>query len=300
MKSLRIIDLSLCRFDSHDVSSPALREICRQWKNAMSECGFAIITGHGVDPSILQKVLRYGKDFFAQPLHLKEEISVPGGYGTAGGYNRIGKEAVGRSHDMSKNNVSDYVESLTFNQLGAKPDPTICLYDDFNMTIEAYSKAMKQLVQGMMRLTAVSLNLNSNHFDECFQNGDYFLKLSWYPEQCPPDAGRMRYSAHTDYQCITILKVEDVPGLEVYMNEEWVPWTNDVLKSAIHRVACPSLETSDTSHKGRLSIVFFSGPSPDTIVAPIKECIEIGSTSKYAPITAGEYLKMKVSKTQTG
>jgi len=82
-----------------------------------------------------------------------------------------------------------------------------------------------------------------------------------YPEQAVPKPGQLRASAHTDYGSVTILRQDDVGGLQVMLqNGEWFDvatpptlllvnlgdllqrWTNDRFISTIHRVGQPPCE----------------------------------------------------------
>jgi isopenicillin N synthase-like dioxygenase len=47
--------------------------------------------------------------------------------------------------------------------------------------------------------------------------------------------------------------------------------------------------------KSRYSMVFFTGPSKETVVVPLDTCVNEDTPSKYAPITAGEHLKQRLA-----
>ncbi|KNC77205.1 hypothetical protein SARC_10324, partial [Sphaeroforma arctica JP610] len=279
--------------------------------------GFVVVTGHGVDAKQLSQLSKLAKTFFAQPSEVKEQIAVDGGYGSGAGYNRLGKENVEATlGESDRNMAADYVESLVFHNYGWPPDPEVPLEGNFNEVIKTYCASVTELVRGMMQLTAHSLGAPPTFFDEHYEGlkFDGFLKLSWYPKQDPkPSPGQIRYGSHTDYQCLTVLKVEDVPGLQVQIGGEWVSvpyiegafiinvgdtlrrWTNGILSSNLHRVVNPESQSDD----GRLSIVFFTGPHSDTPIIPYEGWIKKGETAKHSPITAGEYLDIKISRSQT-
>jgi isopenicillin N synthase-like dioxygenase len=50
----------------------------------------------------------------------------------------------------------------------------------------------------------------------------------------------------------------------------------------------------NVSGSSRYSMVFFTGPSTDTVVAPLDTCVNEDTPSKYAPIIAGEHLKQRL------
>ena len=63
-------------------------------------------------------------------------------------------------------------------------------------------------------------------------------------------------------------------------------WANGRWPSPLHRVA----NGAPGAERGRLSVVFFSGPSNDTLV----ECLPGCGEPKYAPVVCGEYLRAKL------
>jgi len=65
----------------------------------------------------------------------------------------------------------------------------------------------------------------------------------------------------------------------------------------LHRVQNPSAKEA---HLGRLSMVFFTGPNEDAVIAPLEECIkEMGGKRLYEPVMACEYLAMKLKESNT-
>ena len=131
------------------------------------------------------------------------------------------------------------------------------------------------------------------------------LKLSFYPSS---DAEEILYGAHTDYTGFTVLLTDDVGGLEVFADDDWHPvipekhafvinsadlielWTNGLWKSNLHRVV------NVHSKKDRLSIVAFTSPSYDSVIAPLEG---INGEVKYEPISTAEYLERKLRITSS-
>ena len=111
---------------------------------------------------------------------------------------------------------------------------------------------------------------------------------------------------HTDYGALTLLATDDVGGLEVRTHAgQWIEapvvrgafivnigdclmrWTNDVYVSTPHRVVNRIL-------KERYSIAFFYDPNPDAMVETIPSCVREGEFTRYPPILAADYLKMRL------
>lgn len=126
------------------------------------------------------------------------------------------------------------------------------------------------------------------------------------------------YGEHTDYDGFTILQREGDEGaggggLEIQTADgEWVGvpsaphsltinigdlfarWTNDRWKATRHRVAARAPPAGDAPLPGRLSIAYFTGPHPDTLVAclPSTKCRQ--RPAAYEPITARAHVEAKM------
>jgi isopenicillin N synthase-like dioxygenase len=158
------------------------------------------------------------------------------------------------------------------------------------------------------------------------------VRLSHYPPVHPDSVSTaadnactmtIRYGAHTDYLGFTILfpdkndwNEDGFGGLEIELSKgEWIPvrpplhldhlcpliinsgdlfqmWTNDRWKAVNHRVANPVLG-SRAATLSRYSVVFFSGPMNDATIC----CIPELGAPKYEPVVCGEYLSMKLNRT---
>lgn len=125
----------------------------------------------------------------------------------------------------------------------------------------------------------------------------------------------VRAGAHSDYGSITLLFQKDIPGLEVFLQDEWISaplledailvnvgdqleyWTNGLFKSTLHRIVF----LPEHQHKDRYSIPFFVHPEDDVLLSPIPSKIvpKTGgsSSSEQQPITAGEHLRRRLDAT---
>ena len=76
-------------------------------------------------------------------------------------------------------------------------------------------------------------------------------------------------------------------------------WSNDVLRSTLHRVVAPPAQ-SPGAHGGitplRQSVAFFCNPNFDTVVACLPNC---GKIAKYAPVTTEAYIVSRLADTYT-
>jgi isopenicillin N synthase-like dioxygenase len=132
-------------------------------------------------------------------------------YGLEPGFTPIGIERV------DKNKI-DNVESLIFINSGAIPDKTP---DSMKSIVPLYWSHMLALMNNINRLSAVSLNLPPDYFTQFYNPGECALRLAHYPPTSQ-QAGAV-YGAHTDYTGFTLLRQDEVPGLEVMVDSKWIP-----------------------------------------------------------------------------
>ena len=122
--------------------------------------------------------------------------------------------------------------------------------------------------------------------------------------------------AHTDYTGFTILRQDpSVSGLEAQTRDgEWhaVPprpggfvvnagdliqvWTNDRWRSPPHRVVNPP---PGLARKGRLSLVFFTGPADETVIEALPGTFGEGRPKRYEPVSARGHLLKKLGLSNT-
>jgi len=288
--------------------------------------GFAIITGHGVDPNTISTLRNGALDFFAQPSNAKLEFN-HGPYGTPeGGYTGMGTESVSRSRDQhgsdggeggSKDALPDLVESFVFLPASPKLKPQM-----FEAAGHAYHGEMLRVLGCLHRLSAAALGLDRNFFEPFYSpHAEVFLRMAFYPPlgKAAQASSALRYGEHTDYTGFTILHQDeadvgamDAGGLQVRLRSgEWHAvqpqpnafvvnigdlyevWTNGRWRSTVHRVMKPPAG-SRAATQPRLSIPFFTGPHNDAIIKAIPTCIDAEHPAKYEPVRALDHLLKKL------
>ena len=83
-------------------------------------------------------------------------------------------------------------------------------------------------------------------------------------------------------------------ALTVNAGDQIEVWTNGTFKSCIHRVANPP----PGSDSARLSLVLFTGPQPDTALAPLPTCVSPENPAKFPATTSGEHLLAKIAASE--
>lgn len=319
MRSVPVIDISGLRGDLSQ-----RREVGRQIDKACSEIGFLCITGHGVDPALIERVRAAALAFFDLPEAAKMAIDrKPPGFR---GYIPLASEGLARSAGDAAA-AADLKEAFSMGTplsapAGADSAAAAAYFapnlwpagvPELRAALEEYYFAAAELAEQLLGGFALALGIDEDWFADKVDRHISNLRALHYPAQeRPPAPGQIRAGAHTDYGCLTILLTEDAPGgLEVRGPDgEWRPvphvpgsfvvnigdlmarWSNDRYRSTPHRVSNPPGGTGAR----RMSIAFFHQPNYDAEISCLPNCAVAGEAPKYPPITSGEHRLEKVQK----
>ena len=287
--------------------------------------GFVRIANHGVDDVVLADARRQAHAFFDLPLSDRMAVAMP----TPGypyGYNPLEAETLNASIGGAA--PPDVKETFNVGPVDPPRRPLDQMADpderavyspnqwpdalpEFRPALERLYRDMGMLAARLMRIFALALDLPEHHFDRFVDAHGSALRLACYPSLDGPVAdGRYRAGAHTDYGTLTILDLDDQPGLEVqsadgsWVSVDHVPgtlivnlgdlmtrWTNDRWRSTMHRVVAPT----DLAPR-RLTMPFFHNANWDARI----ECI-VGDSEvpRYPSTTAGRHLMAKFRSTVT-
>lgn len=287
--------------------------------NACRDIGFLIITGHGMRAEVIEELWSVSMKFFRLPHDVKMKYKRPNR-----GYSAVGSRAF--SYSLGIKTPPDLREGFNIGPFDFPEDDYHHRGGDLfapnvwpvevermeNLWCE-YFRTMEKLGMNMIRLFALALDLPEHFFDDKFDRASKTFQANYYPRQTDkPMEGQLRGSAHTDYGSLTILLRDDSPGgLQVetkkgeWLDVPYVPdsfvinigdltaqWTNDRWISNPHRVVNPPWEIARDSD--RMSMPFFLNANYDAIIEPIETCCGPNNPPKYAPTTAGEYVRRKV------
>ena len=96
-------------------------------------------------------------------------------------------------------------------------------------------------------------------------------------------------------QIRVLLTTHRQPGtVVVNVGDLLARWSNDIFRSTLHRVVAPPTTASDDMTPARQSIAFFCNPNFGAEIGCLPNC---GTESKYAPITAGDYIVGRLAAT---
>jgi isopenicillin N synthase-like dioxygenase len=296
------------------------RNVARQVNRACEDIGFLVITGHGVDPLLCDRLFAVGKDFFDLPL--AEKLRVRGtpfhGFQPVAaevfGYDRTG--APGDLREAYSVGPVDVPDDEYYHRKAARNYFADNFFPSrpagFAEVCTTYYRRMSQLAADLLRILAAALELREDFFAEKNSKPISTLRIMHYPEQRePPLPGQLRAGAHCDLGTLTILRTENEHrpgGLQVRnRHDEWVDvpaipnsfvinlgdmmmrWTNDRWISTPHRVLNPPRDQAIGSY--RMSIPFFHAPNYDSVIECLPNCSTAVNPPKYEPITCGQYLQ---------
>lgn len=323
MGAVTAIDLEPFRTGSDDDR----RRTAQLIDDACRHTGFLAITGHGIDPALIEAMLAVTTEFFDLPAEEKLRY-VPDNLEGNRGYAAEGTEAL--SYSLGEESPPDLFEAFNIGREipADDDDPYVTTVRDTyfhpNVWPERpaamrdvwlrYWEAVEQLGRTLLQACALALELPEHWFDDKIDRSISVMRAINYerrPGSPDPQPGQLRMGAHTDYGSLTVLLADDVPGLQVRNpGEGWVDvsvppggflvnigdllaeWTNDRWHSTIHRVLPPPVGTDGPVR--RRSVAWFQQPNWDAIIECIPSCTSADNPPKYRPVSSGDHLLAKL------
>lgn len=312
-EELPIIDLTPLVSGDH-VAKARLGEALRQ---ACEHSGFFYVAGHGIPQSLTDSVFAASKAFFDLPLADKQRVSKASSAANRG-YEDLGGQTLepGAPPDLKEGfyigeDVSPDDPRVLAGAFNTGPNQWPQGVSGFREVMTEYYARLLELSERIMTALALSLGLPEDYFREFCTQPLATLRLLHYPPQ-PPQAepGEKGCGAHTDFGGITILLLDDKPGLQVWndgsgcwMDADQIPgtfvvnlgdmiarWTNDRYRSTLHRVI-------NTSGAERYSVPFFYSGALQHQVRCLPVCLEEGESARYAPTTVEGHLREMYRRT---
>lgn len=277
--SLPVIDLG----DATD-SSTAQRALVEQIREVCHEVGFFIVTNHGVDPTLVDRVFDTMRTFFALPDEQKLLIDKRASRHFRG-WEAEGAELTNNRPDIRQQidlwtewpaRAAD-IEPPELRLLG----PNQWLPDDLlpghRATVDEWMRELGLLADRILGLLSLGLGLDRNHLANYFGDEPMSLtKLISYP---PTPIGGAGVNAHHDTGFVTVLAAGETPGLQIQNPEgDWIDvpphpdgfvinlgemlqaMTGNYFVATPHRVI---------TTEARLSAAYFHGPSLDARLDPL-------------------------------
>ena len=274
------------------------------------ETGFAVVSGHGLDRTVIDRALDAARAFFALPDAVKRKYFIEGGAGQRG-YTPFGVEiAKGASaRDLKEfwhvgrelppgHRLRDVMEDNLY----------VAEIEDWKQATGAFYDALEAFGQDLLAALELHLKLPDGFLRNACHEGNSILRLLHYPAQNdPPAEGSVRAGAHEDINVITLLLGAEEAGLQaLHRNGSWLSvspppdaivinagdmlqrLTNNAIPSTTHRVLNPAPERSRFA---RYSTPFFLHFRPDFEIKTLESCVTPDNPDRYPePISAQDYL----------
>jgi len=280
--NLPIVDIAPLRAGSRDIA-----RIGAELDRACCEFGFFYVTGHGIQPVLSARMLKLAREFFALPLHEKMAIAMTHGGRAWRGYFPVEGELTSGRPDRKEGIYLGTELGPDDARVRARlPLHGMNLYPPlpgFRDTLLAYMDEVTATGQILLNGIAVGLGLGKDYFLERYTRDPtvLFRIFNYPPSTASADESVLGVGEHTDYGLLTLLRQDDIGGLEIWHHDRWLAATpvpdsfvcnvGDMLErltagryvSALHRVR-------NASTQDRISMPLFLDPSFDAELAPIE------------------------------
>jgi isopenicillin N synthase-like dioxygenase len=230
----------------------------------MHGIGFFYLTGHGVEPALVDDLFSVSRRFFALPPADKLEIENIHS-AQFRGYTRVGGELTNGQVDW-REQIDVLAERDVVPPGPGRPDywrlegPNLwpATLPEMRRVVERWMSELTSVSMRLMRALAVSLGQPEDVFDPAFaERPTIFVKVIRYPGDSQPER-QQAVGAHRDGGVLTLLMVEpDKGGLQIEHDGDWIEApavpgafvvnigemlelaTDGYLKATLHRVQSP-------------------------------------------------------------
>ncbi|KAH9901972.1 hypothetical protein F4778DRAFT_134779 [Xylariomycetidae sp. FL2044] len=316
-----IIDLT--PMFSSDISER--RKVASTIRSAAVNNGFFYIKNHGIPTETIGRCKKQVINFMKQPQEMKDWLDWRKCSKFFNGY------MAKRTGIISPSEGTDVRESLSFRyspeldpdhpmEISQVPDevrPWIRGEDfvwertahlpDFKEELLAYWKNCLTLARRLIRIFALSLDLDENYWDDKVTHPGADAVFNYYPPKSEVPSGEksINLGSHTDLQLFTLLWQDEVGGLQVLTKEgQWIKappiegtlvvnigdfmmrLCNDTYKSTVHRV-------TNESKLERVSMPFFFGLNFNCVEGVVPTLVSETNPAKYEPMSCGDWCQKR-------
>ncbi|KAK7282746.1 hypothetical protein RIF29_11768 [Crotalaria pallida] len=277
--------------------------LVKEITKAASEWGFFLITDHGISPTLIQRLQEVGEEFFALPQKEKEAYANVPSIGSFEGYGT----------KMTKN-LEDKLEWVDYYFHLMAPPSKVNLDmwpkspPSYREVTQEYNREILRVKDKVLELLSQGLGLEGNVLKSSLggEEIETEMKINMYPP-CPQPELALGVEPHTDMSALTLLIPNEVPGLQVWKDNNWIAvdylqkglfvhvgdqlevLSNGKYKSVLHR----SLVNKE---RKRMSWAVFIVPPHEVVVGPLPQLINEQNPPKFSTKTYAEYRYRKFNK----
>ncbi|MGY0616739.1 isopenicillin N synthase family dioxygenase [Vibrio sp. FJH11] len=282
-------------------------EITQQLWEAATQVGFFQIVDHGISLADIEKSFALSERFFSLPMETKQKFPLKEGLNAGWEFKQQVRPSTGTADQKESYQITlPHMDDLW---------PSNDVVESFESHLLSFEYQAWQLGMKILSCFADKLGFERDFFTKAHQrDSENYLStlrmLHYLPMKEVSETGTFwRAGAHTDFDCLTmVFQQENQGGLQVAAGKDakenlvWstvepkagvitcnigdmlMRWSDDIFKSTLHRVRMPTPEENQDS---RYSMAFFCQANRDQIIQ--------GPLKVYEPITAEDYLKMRIN-----
>ncbi|KAJ3832821.1 flavonol synthase/flavanone 3-hydroxylase [Lentinula raphanica] len=320
-----------------DGTSKDALEIGQKLFEACRDVGFAYLVNTGIPQNQIDGMFDWSMKLFALPLETKLKARHPPEGWKHRGYSGVGREQVSQHvfdpdelQAIRTGKFPDFKESFDLGNEDSEILSNVWLpeedFPDFrNHAIDFYNSCREFQLSTLLPALALGLGLPIDFFHDYHSANANQLRLLHYPgapTSVFESGEKGRIGAHTDFGTATLLfQDDDCGGLEVEspsqpgtfmavppvagtvifnIGDFLMRWSNDTLKSTLHRVRAPPRKDEDSGDgivKDRFSMAYFMGADYDKTIDCLPGCFSPLRPKRYEPINAGNYLNKRLNAT---
>ncbi|KAK6123239.1 hypothetical protein DH2020_043018 [Rehmannia glutinosa] len=278
------IDLSVFFRDGDEEAKKAAKESLGR---ACAEYGFFLATNHGIPSDLMSRAMELCQTFFGLADEEKLKSRPRGGGSVPAGYTKQPEQS------PDKNEYFAMLQpQISFNNLPENPPGFRAALEEIFTHFSKTGEVTESIINDYLGLPPNFLKEYNND-----RSWDWMNVKHYFPATETENVG---ISSHKDGNAITFVFQDEVGGLEVLWNGQWIPivpskgtlvvnvLTNEKLKSALHRVTRPK-------GRSRYSISFFYNLQGDKLVEPFPHfTTQIGEPPKYKGFLYKDYQALRI------